>query len=211
MKVTVFKLESNYLCIGERIKGGVFRPCARTIRYSTITPALRQKFNSTDIYAVGHLIERRDKNKVFCHIYSPRDRFGDYSKIPITIEFLADVEAMVYVVKKSKEISFPQIFSISLGGLRSRGFGECRLTYQGEVESPVSQGLLNTRLPLKYDSIFGIEKIWQPVYGYLYEGESIDKGRYVPSLFEGSLITGPKFLLKEEYTWTLSRIPSKKY
>ncbi|MDI6810970.1 MAG: hypothetical protein QMD80_04745 [archaeon] len=61
-----------------------------------------------------------------------------------------------------------------------------------------ANGLLNTRIPEKYLEKFGIKR-WEdrPIYGYLFEPTSKTSGIYVRSIFEGSMIAGPEFLLEK--------------
>ena len=64
MRFIEFDLYSDALCMGERVKGGLFRPCAKTIRYSQISGALRKKFGENEIHAAGYLVEENGYNKV---------------------------------------------------------------------------------------------------------------------------------------------------
>jgi len=117
------------------------------------------------------------------------------SKIPLTVEFLTDVLGLVYVVLNGRRL--PKEFEITMGALRSQGLGRCTLNYQGEVETRVAQGHLNTRIPLDVSEVFGIVRAVKPVYGYLFRPLSQASGEYVLSLFEESLVEGPDVLLKE--------------
>jgi len=60
------------------------------------------------------------------------------------------------------------------------------------------KGILNTRIPIKYKDKFLIEERDKSVYGYLFEPTSETSGIYIKSLFEGSEVVGPKFLLRRE-------------
>jgi hypothetical protein len=44
---------------------------------------------------------------------------------------------------------------------------------------------------------FGIREVLRPIYGYLFEPEGIAGGKYVLALFEGSVVQGPRCLLRK--------------
>jgi len=164
-----------------------------------VTSALREYFGIQEIHAAGYLIDDPRYNKTQFLIYSPRDRVQDISKIPITIEFLTDVLGKVFVLKNEATTSMPQnlniSFSILLGGLRWKGFGECELRFEGSEIYEIGEGILNTRIPLNALSVFTITQI-VPVMGYL--SEKIEEKYYwTPALFEGSRVTAPECFLKE--------------
>lgn len=190
-----YGLTAEALCLGERTKGGLFRPTCRTIRYSQIAGALRARFG-VELHAVGHLVEEDGHNQPNTLTYAPRDRAQGISKVPLTVEFLADVVAKVYVLDETGVL--PKSFEIEMGGLRSQGLGRCRLTFERVAPDEVRRGHLNTRLPLRLTCVFGIERVIVPMYGYLFRSLSQATGEYELSLFEGSEIVGPAFLLQEE-------------
>jgi hypothetical protein len=190
-----YGLTSKALCLGERTKGGLFRPTCRTIRYSQITGALRAWFG-VELHAVGHLAEKDGHNQSNTFTYAPRDRGQGISKVPLIVEFLADVVGEVYILDETGIL--PESFEIEMGALRSQGLGRCRLTFEGPAPNGVKRGRLNTRLPLRLVDIFGVERVIVPVYGYLFRPLSQITGEYELSLFEGSEIVGPAFLLQEE-------------
>lgn len=198
MRFVEFDLISDALCMGERIKGGLFRPCARTIRYSQISGALRKKFGLDDIHAAGYLLEANGYNKVSYFVYSPRDKSRDISKVPLQVEFLSNVRGRVYVVENDFTRGLPHRFEIFMGALISKGFGLCQLTKRRAIElvpSSIKRGILKTRIPLDKQKMFGIRKLFTPVYGYLFEPTCSTTGIYVLSLFEGSDVIGPEFLV----------------
>jgi hypothetical protein len=201
MRFIEFDLYSDALCMGERVKGGLFRPCAKTIRYSQISGALRRKFGQNEIHAAGYLVEENGYNKVDYFIYSPRDRARAISKVPLQIEFLTNVQGKVYVLENEFTAkNLPDKFGILMGALISKGFGLCTLIKRKFAEDrPLALGTLRTRIPINKLDIFGIEEsnIKRPVYGYLFEPTSLTSGMYVLSLFEGSEVVSPRFLILE--------------
>ena len=204
MKFIEYELTSELLCMGERVKGGLVKPCARTIRYSQISGALRRTFGVEDlntIHAVGHLVKDREHNKSSFLIYSPRDRVLDSSKIPLQVEYLSDVLGKIFILENDFTRNFPDEIIIQMVGLISKGFGKCRLMRNRVhelTEKDKDIGLLNVRIPCKYMEIFGIEiKDNKPVYGYLFEPTSPTTGVYIKALFEGSKVRAPKFLIKQ--------------
>lgn len=205
MKFIQYELTSDLLCMGERVKGGLVKPCVKTIPYSQISGALRRKFGIKDlntIHAVGYLLEDREHNKSDFLIYSPRDRALGLSKIPLQVEYLSDVLGKVFILENDFTRDFQEEITIQMGALISKGFGRCRLRKIGihEVtEKNKGIGLLNVRVPCKYIDIFSIEiKDFKPVYGYLFEPTSPTTGVYIKALFEGSKVRAPKFLINKE-------------
>lgn len=191
-----FELYSEALCMGERIKGGLFRPCCKTIRYSQISGALRKKFGANGIHAAGYLVDGNGYNKTEYLTYSPRNRVKGVSKIPLQIEFLTNVHGKVYVLKDNSSTDLPHRFEIPMGALISKGFGLCKLKKVGMVEAePPRLGTLKTRIPLDKQEIFNIREVRRPVYGYLFEPTSPTSGIYVLSLFEQSEVVAPEFLV----------------
>lgn len=124
------------------------------------------------------------------------------------------------VIKDSQKGSI----RVFMGGFKSKGFGMCELNYEEtlEIAEELEEGELNTRLPLakleycndEYDEInsylnsgkvtpflentFGIKEIKTANLGYLFEPLTRTQGKYVLSLFEGSIVVAPKFLLKNK-------------
>lgn len=205
MRFIEFDLYSRALCMGERTKGGLFRPCAKTIRYSQISGALRKKFGENEIHAAGYLVEGNGWNKVDYLVYAPKDKTRAISKIPLKIEFLTDVHGKVYVLENEVTANFPEKFDIFMGALISKGFGLCKLNKQNTIEAKYPDPeilktripILKTRIPLNKLNKFGIEErnIRKPKYGYLFEPTSPTSGVYVLSLFEDSEVVAPEFLI----------------
>jgi len=111
------------------------------------------------------------------------------------IQFLAD--AVGYVVIRTEE-QLPEVFELTMGAMKSQGFGHCRFRRVGPAAIEPVRGRLRTRLPLERQGDFEIQKVIAPVYGYLFEPTSPVTGEYVLSLFEGSRVVGPKCLVEEE-------------
>ena len=191
-----YELQAKTLCFGERMKGGLYRPCdTRTIRYSAVTGALRGLFGGADLHAAGYFVQKDGHNRVEYLTYSPRDDVTGVSILPLTVQFLSDALGCV-IVKTEQPLS--ETFEVTMGAMKSHGFGRCRFRRVGPAEMAPIHGLLRTRLPLDRQSDFGIQKVMAPVYGYLFEPTSPVTGMYVLSLFEGSWVYGPQCLVEEE-------------
>lgn len=189
-------LTADSLYLGERPKGEIFKPCIRTIPFSQITGALNSRFARTDFKAVGCLIDQIKANRDCFLIYSPRERVADHSKVPLQVHFLTNVVGTVFIVGNEASQKLDKEFDILMGGMRSRGFGRCKLTYFRDIDDrKIVQGELKTRLPVSELNTFGIIETIMPRYGYLWRPEPKTlTGCYVISLFEGSIIKGPHFL-----------------
>lgn len=210
LKYIEYELTSEVLCVGERVKKGIYKPCIKTIPFSTITGALRDTFNFPGIYALGKLdgdyLKNIDQFRQI-HIYSPRYVFEDVAKVPLEIEFITDVKAKVYVFledgipKRFIEKKENRDFDITMGAFKSKGFGRCHLRFVSMIENPeIKIGRLQTRIP-ETDNCkryFGIKSVIKYVYGYLFEPTTKISGKYVKALFEGSVIEGCNFLLEED-------------
>ena len=195
MEYLHYTLQSETLCIGERIKKGTFRPTVMTIPYTTITGALKSYFGGEEIHAVG-CIESYDSKDYL--IYSPRDRRTGVSKIPISLEFLINVRGHIYILKNKEAEEIPDRFELKLGALRVKGLGYTHFIKNSVVEVDKNQleyGELNTRIPLEHLDKFLIKPI-KSIYGYLLKPISLSEAVYVKSLFEGSEIYGPRFLIR---------------
>ncbi len=199
-----FELRTQAIAIGERIKGGTFRPCIENIPTSTLKGSFRDHFGLTDALAIGFFRERTYEKDTFT--YAPFDAFLGTAKLPISLEYLKPtngteaLKANIYVVKNKAAESLVKTTSteISLGALKSKGFGRCELRYIGEVKPDLKVGYLKGRLLEEECSAFGITKVIKPCYGYLFYPTSEVNGVYKRALFEGSIIEGPKILIKEE-------------
>lgn len=192
-----YELRAGTLCLGERMKGGLFRPCStRAIRYSSVTGALREYFGWSDLHAAGHFVKKAGHNSVEYLTYAPGDDIIRVSKLPLTVQFLTN--AFGYVIIKTSKDALPEAFEVSMGAMKSQGFGRCRFEHKGPAEMRVVRGRLLTRLPVHSAAEFEIQEVVAPVYGYLFQPTSPFSGEYVLSLFEGSEVYGPKCLVEEE-------------
>lgn len=216
-----FKLCTQALLIGERIKGGTFRPCVETIPSSTLEGAFRHQFGMYGVKAVGFLNENSYKKAVFT--YAPFDTALKTAKLPISAEYLipnreksfSEIEGDVYILKDdtTESLSKNEKLHISLGAFKSKGFGECVLEFDGELNSGEPEiGYLKGRIFERDIEAFGITRVIKRCFGYLFE-PTIDgakpafpiTGAYKPALFKKSVIEGPRFLLndKKEYPYDI--------
>ena len=197
MKFIEFNIFSDALCMGERTKAGVFRPCVKTIPYSQISGALRKKFSDPEIHATGYLLKSEGYNEVDYFTYSPRERTKGISKLPIKIEFLRNVQGKIYMVESENLMDLPNEFEIFMGALTFKGFGVCKLVKTSVVEGKKrAVGFLKTRIPCNKLKLFNTEPKDALKYGYLFEPTSAFTGKYVLSLFENSKVVGPECLVE---------------
>jgi hypothetical protein len=202
----VYRLTAEALYLGERAKGNLLKPCLQTIPYSAISGALNRRLcipaeGEADggIKAVGFLEEAVGRNRLESLTYSPRDRVREASKIPLQVEFLADVVATVLVIDNPAASRLPKEFEIVLGGMRSHGFGRAQLKLIEKCAAgDPRQGRLRVRIPEEEAPSFAI-KVLVPVYGYLFKRTpGAHPGVYVRALFEGSRVVAPHLLLQPE-------------
>jgi len=201
-----FELKTQALAIGERIKGGTFRPCIETIPTSTLKGSFRDHFGLINALAIGFLREGTYEKDTFT--YAPIDAFLGTAKLPISMEYLKPangtkaVIADIYAVKDVPTEFLTKVAptEISIGALKCKGFGRCELRCIGEVKPDLKIGYLKGRLLEEDLNAFGITVI-KPCYGYLFYPTSEVSGMYKRALFEGSIIEGPEILIKEEYRY----------
>ncbi|MEM4323966.1 MAG: hypothetical protein QW776_03145 [Candidatus Nitrosocaldus sp.] len=197
------ELEIDSLVIGERIKGGTFRPCIKTIPSTTIEGALREYFGM-DVYAVGKL--DKDTYEIDEIVYAVTDRYLAISKIPITTQYLKPrdgkkIKATIYIPVSSLNDNIDIIRKrltdgrFMLGALKSKGFGRSKIINIKECTYEIKQGVLAVRLLKDECHSFDIN-IVAAMYGYLFKQDT--NGRvYKLSLFEGSIVKAPSILLNE--------------
>ncbi|RLF10398.1 hypothetical protein DRO02_04745 [archaeon] len=219
-----YLLESPAMILGERFKGGVFRPSSKVLRYSQITGALRAELGVQDIHATG-VIERFN---IDIFIYSPQDKIAGKSKVPLMAEVLTNVRARVYI---ASPMNLPREFVLHIGALATKGFGESHLKLKqvikvgdlkksiGETSKILSKGRLPelaTRLPFReeiYKGVFGVTEIIKPIYCYMFHPTSPTTGYYELSLKEGSVVIAPSILIRKHEEiflegWSMSSVDS---
>src|SRR5581483_4006072 len=124
-----YSLEVDLLCLGERMRASTFRPCLKVFTTTSLVGALNARFPAhyRPFVASARFISFRAESLV----YSPRDRVHNVSKVPLQIEYLADVKAEMHLQLNDftcKEM--PEEFELQLGGMKSSGFGRCRVTLE---------------------------------------------------------------------------------
>jgi len=202
IKLLELSLEIYSIIIGERIKGGVYRPCQGTIPSSAIEGAIKHYFG-IEIPAVG-MFEKNSYKFDEC-VYSVRDRVFETSKLPIFTEYLKPknrdkIEAKIYIpLKKAEEKGLNKEIlegsEFQMGALKSKGFGRTKIVKVEEIESEIKQGFLNVKLFEDEAEDFGIEII-SPIYGYLFKPKDLVSGVYKRALFPRSLVKAPDVLIK---------------
>jgi hypothetical protein len=202
IKLLEMLLEIDSIIVGERVKGGVFRPCQETIPSSTIEGALKHYFG-LKIPAVGFFEDGTYMMNEFT--YSVRDKLLDISKMPIIANYLAaktkegKIKAKVYV-PSDREKNLQDVLldtEFQMGALKSKGFGKCKVVGMESKECEIKQGSLNVKLFEVEIEEFGIGVI-SPVYGYLFKPDELSIGGvYRRALFPGSLVNAPEVLLTE--------------
>jgi len=197
-----YELIAETLCLGERIRGGLFRPCSRVFRYNSLVGALKFHFEiSGPIHAAARFLEGAPgTNRMETLSFAPFDRGCNHTLVPLEIEFLSNVHAEVFVLKANETQHWPQTFNLSMGAMKSKGFGRCRFRILDEVHCQDSvKGKLCVRLPdvKEIRDVFGVRNILAPVHGYLFQSTSLTSGVYTKSLFEDSEIVSYDILLKK--------------
>jgi len=220
MQNQFFKISfrSDLLYIGERIKKGTFKPSIASIAskyrskkrtheilplpYSTITGAIKSILgDKKDVHAIGKVVRYK---KEYMSV-APHDTAINLSKLPITIEYLADVEGEIYI-KKTDDFYSPDLIrnELYLGGLKSKGFGKCHIVSSIEIEPKRTkgEGIFQSRVYYEDNILkqFGISKenIIKPFFGYLFRKTSSFDGYYQMSLFENTIIKdGYNFIVEE--------------
>ena len=202
LKLLELHLEIDSVIIGERFKGGIFRPCQDTIPSSTIEGALKHYFG-VEVPAVGFFEENTYEFDEFT--YSVKDKFLNLSKMPITTAYLrpksalSRIKAKVYI-PYSREVDLKDELKdteFQLGALKSKGFGKSKIVEVEEIDSEIKQGILKVKVFEEEAGDFGIEPV-SPFYGYLFKPDRFSIGGfYKRALFPGSLVKAPEVLLKE--------------
>lgn len=204
------RLATQAIAIGERVKRGTFRPCVETLPTSTLIGCFQEHFGLDGIVAIGFFDSTTYRKGLFT--YAPFDAVLGTAKLPLTLEYLApkegyrEITAAIYVTatEKTRRIfEVPQ--TVALGALRSKGFGQCQLNFEAEVQPKRKAGYLRGNLRESDALAFGIDlerDIICPRYGYLFHPDSYRiGGRYERALFVGTILEGPDFLIGEEYPY----------
>lgn len=201
MKIKLLKLELDIdsIIIGERVKGGIYRPCLETIPSSTVRGAFKYSLG-LELKGVGYFKEGTYEIRDFT--YSITDKLLNVAKMPIITSCLypsggEKIKAFIYVAyDDSLNENMFQNMTIFLGALKSKGFGKAKITNVKEVPCKIMQGLLKVRVIHEDATALGITPI-SPVYGYLFYPKNLTSGVYKRALFEGSLVRAPEVFLKE--------------
>jgi len=199
MELLKLDLDIASIIIGERVKGGIYRPCLETIPSSTVQGAFKHHLG-LDLKGVGFFnigtYEIRDIT------YSVKDKLLEVAKMPLISSCLypkggEKIKGVIYLMKDgSIDKSIFQNLKLSIGALKSKGFGKAKVTNIEEVKPEIKQGLLNVRVLESEASSFGIRVVF-PVFGYLFYAKNPISGVYKRALFEGSLVRAPEIFLKE--------------
>ncbi len=193
-----YRMTAQLLCIGDRMRASIFRPCLRVLPGTTLEGALRSQFPNPDrcVYTVGRLI----RYKVDSLAYAPRDRALNTSVVPIQTEFLTDVEAEIYILLNDWTVKFPEKFTLRIGAMRAHGFGIAEMEMTKDKIEPESKGgYLYTRIPdtTKWKNALGIKNVLSPVYGYLPIPERGAITYYQRSLFENTYLCADDVILAD--------------
>lgn len=185
-----YEVTADLLCVGDRMRGSVFRPCLDVLPATTLEGALRERFPRPDrcVFPIGRILEARRE----ALIYSPRDRVAGVSKVPIQTEYLTDVKAVVFIRLNDWTEKFDEEFSMCMGAMRAKGFGwtKWRMAEDKIEAGPPVQGKLYSRIPDvdKWKNAFGVVEVKSPVVGYLPIPERGARTSYQRALFEGSIV-----------------------
>lgn len=207
-----FRLTTQAIVIGERVKRGTFRPCVKTLPTSTLMGCLKEHFGLENTVAIGFFDCKTYQKRLFT--YAPFDAAIGTAKLPLTLEYLApqeghrEIAAEVYIAttKETRRIFAKGMTHIvTLGALRSKGFGRCQLRFESEIQPERRVGYLRGNLRESDAPAFGIDvqrDVIRPCYGYLFcpDGYRIG-GHYERALFVGTILEGPDFLIGKGYQY----------
>jgi len=202
-----YQISTSAIAIGERVKGGTFRPCIESIPTSTLKGCFKEFFGCSDVSAIGFFKKETLDKDIFT--YAPFDTITGTAKLPIFLEYLKPsqnntaVLGDIYLLKNEAAENLPRNKSteIFLGALKSKGFGRCELSFIDEIKPEINKGYLKGRLLEEECHSFGINRIIKPCYGYLFYPTSRIEGVYKRALFEDSIVEGPEFLIGEKYEY----------
>ncbi len=199
MRLLKLDLGIDSIIIGERVKGGIYRPCIETIPSTTVQGAFRNCLG-LDLKGVGFFEPGTYEVKDFT--YSIQDRFLEVAKMPIITSCMypanrEKIKAKIYLPNYdsiNKDIF--QNLTLTIGALKSKGFGKSKIVKVEEIEVEIKQGALKVRVLENDSSSLGITVI-APVYGYLFYPQNPISGVYKRAIFEGSIVKAPEVFLKE--------------
>lgn len=204
------RLTTQAIAIGERVKKGTFRPCVETLPTSTLMGCFQEHFGLFGFVAIGFFKKNSYQKKLYT--YAPFDSATGTAKLPIVLEYLAprennlEINGEIFVTATDET---RRIFEnngnylVSIGALRSKGFGQCQLCLEEEVQPRLKVGYLRGNLREKDAPVFGIDlqkALISPNYGYLFRPDLHRiSGQYERALFAGTILEGPDFLIGDEY------------
>jgi hypothetical protein len=168
--------------------------------YSTVTGAIYTIIGEKkDIHALGKM-----KGKKGYMAVAPYDSALNTAKLPITIEYLSDVQGEIYI-KETGDFNSPDLLGkdFYLGGLKSKGFGKCEILSRHAIKPRKTNGngRFFSRIYYENDILkqFGMtkENIVKPYFGYLFKKTSTFDGYYQKAIFEHTIIRdGYDFLVE---------------
>lgn len=213
-KFLKLQLTAKAVAIGERVKKGTFRPCVETIPTSTLMGCFIEHFGLSNFVAIG--LFERDSYVKKLHTYAPSDSAIGMAKLPLIIEYLApkdnteELTGNVFISateETNRIFNCDKDFLVSLGALRSKGFGQVRLHFDSELQPIRKVGYLRGNLRESDASAFGIDlqkDLISTNYGFLFRPDIHRiSGQYERALFSGTILEGPDFLIGEEYNYDL--------
>jgi hypothetical protein len=195
-----YLLRAETLCLGERIRGGLFRPCASVFSSTSLSGALTHAFGTLSrVHAAARFLPgNTDSNRLETLTFAPHDRSRSISVIPLQIQYFVNVNAELFIAKTADRVCYPRTLAFSMGAMRSKGFGRCAIEFVNEITCrDPSRGSLCVRLPdtPEMRTIFGVRNVLAPNYGYLFSSSVAPSGAYLKSLFEGSTIVAYPIIL----------------
>jgi hypothetical protein len=118
-----YMLPAETLCLGERIRNGIFRPCSPVFSYTTLAGALTEVLEPAGpIHAAARFLSPVDGSNREILTFAPRDGVSGVSTIPLQVEYLVGVVADLFILKSDAVRQLPKAFSFSMGGATLQGF-----------------------------------------------------------------------------------------
>jgi hypothetical protein len=193
-----FQARFANLIIGERFKRGIYRPCVETIPSSTVAGFFRENFGIPDTTGAGRIDSSSYERKWV--VAGTLDEALHGVKLPIETEYLAQRNGGIRVTlylgwqKSLESLKHTKDCPVVMGAWRNKGFGRGFVSFKELIEPTIRLTVLRTRLTQTAAQALSVRRVLAPVYGYLFEATGPITGRWVPSLFEGSVVEGPDFL-----------------